>query len=71
VSPDQLLARLNEEHGGRWHIWWLPIASGLPSITWHAIEWANADLTQVLHADSADHLREYITDWQKEHPANP
>lgn len=71
MTADQELAALKTDHG-RWQIWYVPVGVGKPAFTWHTREWDNADLTQTLHADSPDHLREYIAEWEKgERPEEP
>ncbi len=67
TTPNGDLAILNEEHGKRWHMWYLPMACGKPGITWHAREWSNENLYDTLHANDPDQLRERIAEWEKEH----
>ena len=53
---DQATA-LRERHGGRWKIWYVPLALG--GYTWCARIHGD-DLRNVIHADTAGHLDEHI-----------
>jgi hypothetical protein len=64
MTPEEQLRALKHDHGIRWEIWYVPLAGERPPASWHALEWSNADRTQVLHAYEPAHLAEYIADWE-------
>ena len=48
------MARLQARYGGGWQVWYVPRATGKPTVTWHARR--KDDEQHVIHADSADEL---------------
>jgi hypothetical protein len=59
VTLDQALADLRRRFP-QWEIWYVPRAFG--GQTWCANPWAKKDdRRNVLHADTPEHLAEYIT----------
>ena len=59
-GTDKALAALQEQWGERWQLWYVPHAMD-GSVTWCARRHGD-QLPNVIHADTADHLAEYMTE---------
>ena len=59
-GTDKALAALREQWGERWEVWYVPHAMD-GSVTWCARRHGD-QLPNVIHADTAEHLAEYMAD---------
>jgi hypothetical protein len=59
-GTDKALAALREQWGEHWEVWYVPHAMD-GSVTWYARRHGD-QLLNVIHADTAEHLAEYMTD---------
>jgi hypothetical protein len=59
MTMEDALAALRARWGQRWQIWYVPLAAG--GATWCARRHGD-HVRNVIHADTPDHLSEYLTD---------
>jgi hypothetical protein len=60
TGTDKALAALRQHWGERWEVWYVPHAVD-GSVTWCARRHGD-ELRNVIHADTAEHLSEYMTE---------